>query len=107
DPPHEIRVRGQGMLRYRVNVTSGRMIGGLGMQITVRSLPSSPIPIEKLGIEKAIIDNFRPEQGLIFVTGPTGSGKSTLLASGIRMLVERPDGNEKVLEYSSPIEFVY
>lgn len=107
DPSHEIRIRGVGMKRFRVNVTGGRMIGGKGMQMTIRALPSTPVPIEKLGIEKAILANFRPEQGLIFVTGPTGSGKSTLLSSGIRMLVERPDGNEKVLEYSAPIEYVY
>lgn len=107
DPSHEIRIRGLGMLRYRVNVTGGRMVGGKGMQMTIRSLPSSPVQIEVLGIEKEILANFRPEQGLIFVTGPTGSGKSTLLSSGIRMLVERPDGNEKVLEYSAPIEYVY
>jgi len=107
DPSHEIRIRGQGMLRYRVNVTGGRMIGGKGMQMTIRSLPSTPVPIDVLGIEPEIIANFRPEQGLILVTGPTGSGKSTLLSSGIRMLVEKPDGNEKVLEYSSPIEYVY
>lgn len=107
DPSHEIRERGFGMRRYRVNVTGGRMIGGKGMQMTIRSLPGAPIPIETLGIEKDIIDNFRPEQGMILVTGPTGSGKSTLLSSGIRMLVERPDGNEKVLEYSAPIEYVY
>lgn len=107
DPSHEIRIRGVGVKRFRVNVTGGRMIGGKGMQMTVRTLPSTPVPIEKLGIEKGILDNFRPEQGLIFVTGPTGSGKSTLLSSGIRMLVERENGNEKVLEYSAPIEYVY
>lgn len=107
DPAHEIRVRGHGQRRYRVNITNGRMIGGQGPQLTIRTLPSQPIEISKLGIEQEIIDNWRPEQGLIFVTGPTGSGKSTLLSSGIRMLVERPDGNEKVLEYSRPIEYVY
>lgn len=107
DPSHEIRIRGVGMKRYRVNVTGGRMVGGKGMQLTIRALPSSPIPIEMLGVEREILANTRPEQGLILVTGPTGSGKSTLLSSIIRMLVERPDGNEKVLEYSAPIEYVY
>jgi len=107
DPSHEIRIPGIGQVRFRVNVTGGRMIGGKGMQMTVRTLPSTPIEISTLGIEPEIIENFRPEQGLILVTGPTGSGKSTLLSSGIRMLVERPDGNEKVLEYSAPVEYVY
>jgi len=106
DPAHEIRIKGD-LKRYRVNVTGGRMIGGKGMQMTIRSLPGAPIPIEKLGVEPEIIANCRPEQGMILVTGPTGSGKSTLLSSVIRMLVEKPDGNEKVLEYSAPIEYVF
>ena len=83
------------------------MVGGKGVQITIRALPSTPIEIDKLGIEPGIVKNVRPEQGLILVTGPTGSGKSTMLSSVIRMLVERQDGNEKVLEYSAPIEYVY
>jgi len=107
DPAHEVRIKGVGQRRYRVNITNGRMIGGQGAQLTIRTLPSQPIEISKLNIEQAILDNWRPEQGLIFVTGPTGSGKSTLLSSGIRMLVERPDANEKILEYSRPIEYVY
>lgn len=107
DPAHEVRIPGIGQRRYRVNITNGRMIGGQGAQLTIRTLPSQPIEISKLNIEKAILDNWRPEQGLIFVTGPTGSGKSTLLSSGIRMLIEREDANEKVLEYSRPIEYVY
>lgn len=107
DPAHEVRIKGVGQRRYRVNITNGRIIGGQGAQLTIRTLPSKPIEISKLNIEQAIIDNWRPEQGLVFVTGPTGSGKSTLLSSGIRMLVERPDANEKILEYSRPIEYVY
>lgn len=107
DPSHEIRLRGYGMKRYRVNVTGGRMVGGKGMQVTVRALPGSPIDYRQLGVEPEIVANIRPEQGLILFTGPTGSGKSTLQASMIRKMVEDPNGNEKVLEYSSPIEFVY
>lgn len=107
DPSHEVTINGK-MHRYRVNITGGRSAGGnKGWQLTIRSLPASPIPIEQLNIEPDIIKNWRPEQGMILVTGPTGSGKSTLLSSGIRMLVENPDANEKILEYSRPIEYVY
>lgn len=107
DPAHEVRINGLGQRRYRVNITNGRMIGGKGPQLTIRTLPSQPIEISKLNIEQAILDNWRPEQGLVFVTGPTGSGKSTLLSSGVRMIVEPQDANEKILEYSNPIEYVY
>jgi defect-in-organelle-trafficking protein DotB len=93
--------------RFRVNITACRTIGRTGFQITIRTLPSQPIEIEKLGIEEDIISNIRPKDGLNLITGPTGSGKSTLLSSLLRHLCERPDANEKVLEYSRPIEYVY
>src|SRR3546814_504353 len=83
------------------------MAGGDGIQITIRTLPSEPPPLADLGIEPAIVANLRPPQGMILVTGPTGSGKSTLLSAAIRSLVEGEDANEKVLEYSAPVEYVY
>lgn len=107
DPSHEVRVKGQRIRRYRVNVSGGRIPGGMGMQMTIRTLPSSPIPIEKLNVEPSLLEATRPTNGIVFVCGPTGSGKSTLMSSIIRMIVERPDANEKVLEYSSPIEYVF
>lgn len=107
DPSYEIKVPGRGRKRYRVNITGGRAVGSDGIQITIRTLPEEPIRIEELGIEQDIIENFRPRQGMILVTGPTGSGKSTLLSSGIRMLIEGPDKHEKLIEYSKPVEYVY
>lgn len=93
--------------RFRVNITTGRMIGGDSYSLTIRTLPSQPIEISLLGIEPDIIKHLRPTQGLNLFTGPTGSGKSTLMSSVIRYLCERPDRSEKVLEYAAPIEFVY
>ena len=107
DPAHEVKIPGIGRKRYRVNITGGRTIGTDGIQITIRTLPEIPLDINDLNIEPEIIENFRPPQGMVLVTGPTGSGKSTLLSSGIRMIIERPDANEKILEYSKPVEYVY
>lgn len=110
DPSYEVRVSGERLRRYRINVTGGRVQGGgggSGMQMTIRTLPSSPIPIAKLNVESDLLAATRPQNGIIFVCGPTGSGKSTLMSSIIRMIVERPDANEKILEYSSPIEYVF
>ncbi|MHA6345909.1 type IV pilus twitching motility protein PilT [Roseivivax sp. CAU 1761] len=107
DPSHEIKVPGKGRRRFRVNITGGRTIGTDGIQVTIRTLPEIPIDIRELGIEQDIIDNFRPAQGMVLITGPTGSGKSTLLSSGIRMILEQDDANEKLLEYSKPVEYVY
>lgn len=107
DPSHEVRIYGE-MKRFRINITGGRSLeGNKGIQMTIRSLPAEPIHVSKLNVEQAILDNFRPAQGLVLVTGPTGSGKSTLLSSCIRMIVEQPEANEKILEYSAPIEYVY
>ncbi|MBO9428664.1 ATPase, T2SS/T4P/T4SS family [Sulfitobacter sp. R18_1] len=106
DPSHEIRVPG-GRMRFRVNITGGRSSGQDGIQITVRTLPDIPLHIDTLNVEPAILENFRPKDGMVLVTGPTGSGKSTLLSSGLRMVLEDPDANEKVLEYSKPVEYVY
>jgi defect-in-organelle-trafficking protein DotB len=107
DPAHEVKIPGKGRKRYRVNITGGRTIGTDGIQITIRTLPEKPLDIHDLGIEPEIIENFRPPQGMVLVTGPTGSGKSTLLSSGIRMIIEQENANEKILEYSKPVEYVY
>lgn len=113
DTAHEVRMMDPGnplrpiLMRYRINVTAGRAPGGDSKQMTIRTLPAMPLPLADLRIEKALIDNIRPRSGMFLVTGPTGSGKSTLLSSMIREIVEQPKANEKILEYSSPIEFVY
>lgn len=108
DPSYEIRhPAGEGRLRFRVNLTAGRLPGGLGAQITLRALPSQPIPVSALGVEPAILEHFRPAQGLNLVCGPTGSGKSTLLSSLVRWRCEQKGANEKVIEYSKPIEYVF
>lgn len=111
DPSYEIRVPGELPFRFRVNMTGGRSSGesytGQGTQIVIRSLPRQPVPIEKLNIEDDIIKSIRPEQGIILICGPTGSGKSTLLSSMIRKIVEDPDSNAAVIEYSAPVEYVY
>ena len=95
-------------LRFRVNITGGRSPGGGdGASITLRSLPSQPVEIKKLQVEPEIMKFWRPEQGLNLVCGPTGSGKSTLLSSLVRWRCEQENANEKVVEFSAPIEYVY
>ncbi len=106
DPSHEVRIGGQ-LFRYRVNVTGIRVPQSTGIQITVRTLPQRPIPLAQLNVEEGILANKRPNQGLFLVTGPTGSGKSTLMSSILGDIVSTPNANEKVLEYASPIEYVY
>lgn len=107
DFAHEFRGRDGRGKRFRVNCTSIRLPQGSGIEISIRTLADVPPTLDALDVEPEIVANVRPKDGLVLATGPTGSGKSTLLAAVVRHLLERPDGNEKILEYSSPIEYVY
>lgn len=93
--------------RFRVNITAILTDGRDGVQATLRTLPSVPPTFEQLKVNPEIVENWKPRNGLVLVTGPTGSGKSTLLAAGNRMLIESPHGCGKMLTYESPIEFTY
>jgi len=93
--------------RYRVNGTGCMVEGFDGIQITLRSIPTTPPAIDTLELPAALIAACEPPQGVVYVTGATGSGKSTLLASIIRDLIEKPDSDRKILTYEAPIEFVY
>ncbi|GAB4393253.1 MAG: Dot/Icm type IV secretion system ATPase DotB [Gammaproteobacteria bacterium] len=93
--------------RYRVNATACQVEGHEGIQITLRSIPSTPPPLDALGLDPKVAQAIAPPQGIVYVTGATGSGKSTLLAAIIRNIIEQQDSNRKVLTYEAPIEFVY
>jgi defect-in-organelle-trafficking protein DotB len=112
DGSFEIRPRGdrEYPLRFRYNATNGRN----AIQITMRTLPSSPPDLMTMNVPQQIIDNLRPKSGLIYIAGPTGSGKSTLMAACIRYLINLPDRPEdnfvnsgKFIFYERPIEFIY
>lgn len=92
--------------RFRMNATAINAPGGDGVQVTLRSIPTTPPSLDALGIEQEIRDNIAPAQGLVLVVGATGSGKSTLLSANIRNLLES-DESYKILTYEAPIEFVY
>lgn len=107
DTHYEIRPSRNERYRYRVNGVGCYVEGHEGVQITIRTIPSTPPDIELLNLPQAILDNMAPQEGVVYVTGATGSGKSTLLASMIKSLAMRTDANRKILTYESPIEFVY
>ena len=107
DTHYEIRPSRTTRFRFRVNATGCQIEGHDGIQITLRTIPTSPPDITTLNLEQEIIYNMAPFQGTVVITGSTGSGKSTLLASIIKNLLEEPDGHRKMLTYEAPIEFVY
>jgi len=107
DTQYEIRPNRNQRFRFRVNGTGCQIEGHDGIQLTLRTIPTSPPTLDSLNVEEGIIQAMSPDQGAVVVTGPTGSGKSTLLAAIIKHLAEQSDGNRKILTYESPIEFVY
>lgn len=107
DTHYEFRPSRSQRFRYRVNGSGCMVEGHDGIQLTFRSIPTTPPPLSDLDLPSEIVDAIAPQEGIVFVTGATGSGKSTLLAAIIRDLIEQEDSNRKVLTYEAPIEFVF
>lgn len=94
-------------MRFRVNATAVLSRGDDGGAVVARTLPTRAPALVDLGIEPQILAAFRPGDGIVIVAGGTGNGKSTLLAAMTRAMLEDPDSNRAILEYSAPIEFVF
>ncbi len=107
DTHYEFKPTRDERFRFRVNATACLVEGHDAIQITLRTIPTTPPRLETMNLPSDILEALAPQEGIVFVTGATGSGKSTLLASIIRELIEQEDSNRKVLTYESPIEFVF
>lgn len=107
DFAYQIRPSRDKMFRFRVNAVPIIVSGARGIEITCRSIPDIPPPLEDIGLEPEILEAIAPKVGMVVITGGTGSGKSTLLASIIRNLLEQPNGNRKFVTYEAPVEYVY
>lgn len=107
DTHYEFRPNRGVRYRYRVNGTACLVEGHDAIQLTLRTIPTTPPLLSTMQLPENVLKAIAPQEGIVFITGATGSGKSTLLASIIRELIEVEDSNRKVLTYESPIEFVY
>lgn len=107
DMPYEVKRDRYTRSRYRVNGTACLVEGAFGIEITLRTIPTSPKTLDDLQVEPAIRENFRPRQGMVLISGATGSGKSTLMAAMIGHIKADPNEQRRILTYESPIEFVY
>ncbi|MCC5792290.1 MAG: Dot/Icm type IV secretion system ATPase DotB [Legionellaceae bacterium] len=107
DTHYEFRPNRGLRYRYRVNATACLVEGHDAIQITLRTIPTTPPKLENMGLPDDVMEAIAPQEGIVFITGSTGSGKSTLLASIIRELIETEDSHRKVLTYEAPIEFVF
>ncbi len=87
--------------RFRVSIFHQKGCWGA----VLRQIPSTLLPLEKLGLPPSIKDLLYKPRGLILVTGPTGSGKSTTLASLLDII-----NNERachIITVEDPIEFYH
>ena len=107
DTHYEVRPSRSERYRHRVNGVGIHVDGHEGIQITIRTIPSTPPALDDLALPNTITDAIAPNEGIVYVTGATGSGKSTLLAAIIRTLAEKPESHRKILTYEAPIECVY
>ncbi|MFM2322903.1 MAG: ATP-binding protein [Pseudomonadota bacterium] len=107
DTHYEFRPNRNERYRFRVNATGCLVEGHDAIQISFRTIPSTPPKMSDLNLEPSLVDALAPAQGIVYVTGATGSGKTTLLAAIIRDLAEKTDSHRKILSYEAPIEFVY
>ncbi len=90
-----------GVARFRVNAfNQNRGSGGV-----FRTIPSTVLSMEDLGMADVFRGIAETTRGLILVTGPTGSGKSTTLAA----MMDYVNANryQHILTIEDPIEFVH
>ena len=91
----------KGLARFRANVFTQRG----SVAAVFRLIPHKIIPMENLGLPKAVRTFCDKPRGLVLVTGPTGSGKSTTLAGMIDLINRERD--EHIITVEDPIEFVH
>ncbi|MBT6042142.1 MAG: type IV pilus twitching motility protein PilT [Gammaproteobacteria bacterium] len=90
-----------GLARFRVNA----FVQNRGAAAVFRTIPSTVLNMEQLGMGKVFEDISNTPRGLIAVTGPTGSGKSTTMAAMIDYI--NATRYEHILTIEDPIEFVH
>ena len=82
-----------------------RVCATTGLGAVFRNIPTTIVPLEKLGMPPILRQLCDKEKGLILVTGPTGSGKSTTLAAMVDYLNNTFEGH--IITIEDPIEFVH
>ncbi len=89
------------LARFRVNAFN--QVRGAGA--VFRTIPSTVLGIEELGLPDIFKAIASYPQGLVLITGPTGSGKSTTLAA----LIDYINSNryEHILTIEDPVEFLH
>ena len=106
DTAYAIAISRSTRLRFRVNATPTRTSRRDGGNLVLRPIPDMPPSLEAQNVEPAILDAFRPRQGMVIVAGATGSGKSTLIAGMTLAKLQDPGSHCNIVEGSAPVEFL-
>ena len=97
----------EGRYRFRWQGCGIKHFGNNAVRLTGRCIPNLPPTTAELGLEQALLQNYRHPHGLVLVTGSTGEGKTTLLAARVREQLEDPYANLNIVEFASPPEYEY
>jgi len=91
----------KGVGRVRMNVFRQRG----SVAASLRSIQSTFLTFEELGLPEIVYEILKVPKGLILVTGPTGSGKSTSLASMLDFINCHRSGH--IITVEDPIEYIH
>jgi len=106
DVSYEIALSRSQRLRFRLNATPTRASRREGANIVLRPIADLPPTLEQQRVEPGIMAAFRPERGMVIVSGGTGSGKSTLIAGMTVDKLSDPAGDFNIQEAAAPVEFL-
>jgi len=94
-------------LRFRLNAAPTRTSHRGGGNLVLRPIADLPPSLEEQMVEQEILDNYRPGEGFVVVSGNTGSGKSTLIAGMTVAKLLDPNRHYDIIEGAAPIEFLF
>jgi defect in organelle trafficking protein DotB len=107
DFSYEVNLPDGGRQRFRVNAIGIFGRDGMGVEITMRALPSATPDLDMVGIAPREIEALTPKDGIVVIAGATGSGKSTTMAAITRHHLEMSERPVKIVDIQAPIEYTF
>ena len=93
--------------RFRCNATGIHAVGGAGVEITFRALPTRTPDLGWVELGGPLLEAMMPREGLVVFAGATGHGKTTTLAAVVRQHLESVVRPVKIVDVQQPIEFTF